>query len=79
MTAQLTPRSRANLHFGANVNLNHLRRGATYRATTQSGTATGEFLGMEALYGSRAVLLRHAAGTDSILRRDIMSIEAVAA
>jgi hypothetical protein len=73
MTAHHTPRSRAE------INLNHLRRGATYRATTSVGIATGEYLGMEALYGSRAVLLRHAAGTDSIDRRDIMSIEAVAA
>lgn len=73
MTAHHTSRSRAEINF------NHLRRGATYRATTSVGTATGEYLGMEALYGSRSVLLRHAAGTDSIDRRDIKSIEAVAA
>lgn len=73
MTAHHTSRSRAQL------NLNHLRRGATYRATTAAGTAVGEYLGMEAQYGARSILLRHAAGTDSIDRRDLMSIVPVAA
>ena len=35
------------------LDFNHLRRGVTYRATTQAGTAVGEYLGMEALYGDR--------------------------
>ena len=73
MPAQHTSRRSAQL------NLNHLRRGHTYRATTTSGTATGEYLGMEAMYGSRSVLLRHAAGTDSIDRRELMSIVPIAA
>ena len=73
MPAQHTSRESAQL------NLNHLRRGLVYRATTNSGTAIGEFLGMEAMYGSRSVLLRHAAGTDSIDRRDLTSIVPVAA
>ncbi len=73
MTAQPTSRASAQL------NLNHLRRGLVDRATTVSGTAMGEYLGMEANYGARAVLLRHAAGTDSIDRRAIKSIVAVAA
>jgi hypothetical protein len=34
---------------------------------------------MEALYGDRAVMLRHATGTESISRRDILTIAAVAA
>jgi hypothetical protein len=71
MPAPNTSRTRANF--------NHLRRGGTYRATTPGGTAVGEYLGMEALYGDRAVLLRHAAGTDSIYQRDVISIEMVAA
>lgn len=57
------------------ANLNQLRRGSIYTATTASGAATGEYLGMEAMYGSRAVLLRNAAGTESIDRRDILSIK----
>lgn len=61
------------------ANFNHLRRGDTYRATTPGGTAVGEYLGMEELYGDRAILLRHAAGTDSIYQRDVVSIDMVAA
>ena len=63
----------------ATLNFNHLRRGVTYRATTPVGTAVGEYLGMEALYGARAVLLRNATGTESIYRHDIVTIESVAA
>lgn len=63
----------------ASASFNHLRRGVTYRATTPGGTAVGEYLGMEALYGDRAILLRHATGTESIYRRDVVTIELVAA
>jgi len=73
MPAQHTSRASAQL------NLNHLRRGLVYRATTMSGTATGEYLGMEAMYGSRSVLLRNATGTDSIDRRELTSIVPIAA
>jgi hypothetical protein len=73
MSAHTTSRTSANNNF------NHLRRGVTYRATTSVGTAIGEYLGMEALYGDRAVMLRHAAGTESLFHRDILSIAAVAA
>lgn len=73
MTTQLTSRSRAEL------NLNHLKLGAIYRARTVAGTSIGEYLGMERDYGSRAVLLRHATGTESIDRRHITSIELIAA
>ena len=73
MTTHHTSRSRAEL------NLNHLRRGAIYRARTSAGTSIGEYLGMEYDYGSRALLLRNATGTDSIDRRHITSIELIAA
>ena len=62
-----------------NLNFNHLRRGSIYRATTVAGSAVGEYLGMEALYGDRAVLLRNATGTESIFRHDIVAIEPLAA
>lgn len=64
------------LRKGAKVNLNHLRRGTTYRATTASGAATGEYIGMEALFGDRAVLLRSADGYESIYQHDIVAIVA---
>jgi len=56
-----------------------LRRGATYRATTADGSATGEYLGMEAPHGDLAILLRHAEGTHSIELTDVTTIEALAA
>jgi hypothetical protein len=59
-----------------NLNFNHLRRGLTYRATTVAGHAVGEYLGMEALHGDRAVLLRNADGYKSIYQHDIVAIEA---
>lgn len=62
-----------------NLNFNHLRRGLIYRATTAAGFAVGEYLGMEALYGDRAVMLRNATGTESIYHRDILAIESLAA
>ena len=61
-----------------NTNLNHLRRGSTYLATTTVGSTLGEYLGMEAFYGERAVLLRNEQGTTSISRGDILSIELAA-
>ncbi|MDJ0664418.1 MAG: hypothetical protein QNJ75_07645 [Acidimicrobiia bacterium] len=60
------------------TDLNHLRRGGTYLATTLSGTTIGEYLGMEAAYGERSVLLRNERGTASIYRNDILSIELAA-
>ncbi len=60
-------------------NLNHLRRGATYLATTHDGDDTvGEFIGMEAMYGERSVMLRNDLGTTSISRTHISSIELAA-
>lgn len=60
------------------TNLNHLRRGGTYRATTTAGITLGEYLGMEALWGEHSVMLRNHSGTTSISRRDILSIELAA-
>ena len=73
MTTQSTSRS------SATINLNHLRRGASYVATTSQGTAIGEYLGMEASYGDRALLLRNSSGTASIYRDEIITIELLAA
>ena len=60
------------------TNLNHLRKGGTYLATTAAGITVGEYLGMEAAYGERSVLLRNERGTASIYRNDILSIELAA-
>lgn len=65
-------------HSQIQTNLNHLRRGGTYVATTKAGTTLGEYLGMEAMWGERSVLLRHDRGTESISRRHILSIELAA-
>lgn len=46
--------------------LNHLRRGTTYRARTNAGVVAGEYLGIEAPHGDHAILLRHADRTESI-------------
>ena len=58
--------------------LNHLQRGATYRATTRHGATIGEYLGMETPHGQRAILLRHGAGTASISIHDIHDIQLAA-
>ena len=60
------------------TNLNHLRRGGKYLATTPAGVTIGEYLGMEAAYGERSVLLRNDHGTASLSRREILSIELAA-
>ncbi len=59
--------------------LNHLRRGASYQATTRSGSTSGEYLGMEVPHGDRAILLRHEARTESIPLCDVTSIQPAAA
>ena len=58
---------------------NELRRGATYRATTDRGATVGEYLGLESPHGDRAMLLRHPDGTDAIPLADVTSIQALAA
>lgn len=57
------------------ANLNQLRRGSTYRARTQRGRVTGEYLGMEMLYGDIAILLRNDNGTASIPVDSVRSIK----
>lgn len=56
-------------------NLNNLRLGATYRATTRHRTTAGEYLGMETPHGDRSILLRHRTGTESIALSDLTSIQ----
>lgn len=73
MKAQHTSRA------SAPWNLNHLRLGTTYRATTRQHTTAGEYLGMETPYGDRSILLRHRTGTASIALTDITSIHPTAA
>lgn len=60
------------------ANLNQLRRGATYQARTNCERFTGEFLGMEMLYGDFAILLRNAEGTSSIPVDSVRSIRQAA-
>ena len=55
-------------------NLNHLKLGSTYRATTNSGTTNGEYLGMETPYGDRSILLRSGASTASIALSDLTGL-----
>jgi hypothetical protein len=60
-------------------NLYQLRPGVTYRATTRNGIAVGEYLGMETPHGDRAILLRHAGGTESIPLEAVTAIHRAAA
>ncbi len=60
-------------------NLNNLRLGSIYRATTRDRTTAGEYLGMETPYGDRSILLRHRTGTESIALSDLTSIRPTAA
>ena len=59
-------------------NINHLQRGQTYRAVTLRGAVTGEYLGIEAPFGDRAILLRHRAGTASVVLDHLTSIDLAA-
>lgn len=61
------------------THMNKLRRGRTYRAHTRSGSAHGEYLGMETPYGDWAILLRNGSETCSIALGDVLSIEPTAA
>ena len=63
----------------AHHDLNNLRRGVTYLATTTQGVTIGEYLGMEAPYGERAILLRDGRSTESITMDTVRSILPVAA
>ena len=61
------------------VDLNELRRGTTYRATTHGGSTVGEYLGLETPHGVRALLLRHDRGTASIPLRNVTALDRAAA
>ena len=54
--------------------LNHLRRGLVYRATTEVEEIVGEYLGIEVPYGDRAIILRSLTGTSSIRVSDLAAI-----
>jgi hypothetical protein len=54
--------------------LNDLRRGLVYRATTEEGEIVGEYLGIEVPYGDRAIILRSLTGTSSIRVSDLAAI-----
>jgi hypothetical protein len=59
--------------------INQLRRGSIYWATTEDAIAVGEYLGLETLYGDTAILLRHPLGIESIALTDVTSIWPAAA
>jgi len=66
----------ATLPHTAAIDLNHLRRGHTYRASTRAGATTvGEYLGIEVAYDVWCVLLRGAGGTVSIPMTDLEFVE----
>ena len=53
-------------HPLTSADLNHLRRQAHYQAVTHDGVVAGEYLGIEAPHGDRAILLRQISGTKSV-------------
>ena len=59
--------------------LNDLHRGGIYRAITASGTAIGEYLGIETPHGIKAILLRNNDGTTSLAIDDVTSVTRLAA
>jgi hypothetical protein len=74
LTAQITTQS------NEAINLNHLRQGGTYIATTRSGLVTsGEYLGVEVSYDQWRILLRGATRTASIAISDLESVYSQAA
>jgi hypothetical protein len=73
MMAPTTSRASAPWQF------NQLQKGAVYEATTRFRVVIGEYLGMASPYGERAILLRNAAGTESITLNYVTSIQPAAA
>ena len=61
-------------HLSTSTDLNTLRRKAHYRAITDYGVVMGQYLGMEAPYGDKAILLRHASGTSSVPITSLLAI-----
>ena len=72
----LMPNNRAASSKAHHSDLNHLRRGVTYRAVTATGDATGQYLGVETAHGVWSILLHHDDGTESIPFSRIESIAA---
>ncbi|NOY56560.1 MAG: hypothetical protein GXP34_11305 [Actinobacteria bacterium] len=59
----------------ATIDINHLRRGKTYTARTQTGlVAIGEYLGIEVIHSEWRILLRERTGTRSIAIRELESV-----
>ena len=54
-------------NIAANLTVTQLRLGGIYRAVTRNRTEIGEYLGLETSWGDRAILLRTAGGTSSVL------------
>ena len=63
---------------GPALDLNHLERGRRYQATTRNSVAVGEYLGLEAPHGDRAILLKHGSGTASIAVADLETVKRAA-
>ena len=61
---------------GVTWRFNDLQHGLTYLATTRTGFASGEYLGMETRYGDWAILLRNGGSTTSVSLVDVTSIQA---
>jgi hypothetical protein len=62
----------------ASIDLNHLRRGLTYRATTSTGVVLGEYLGIETPHGDWSILLRGRLGVQSIGLDTLTSVQRAA-
>ncbi len=62
------------------IDINHLRIGDTYQATTQTGrTATGEYLGIEVAHDDWMIILRNRTGAESIPVNALSSVHGAAA
>jgi hypothetical protein len=60
----------------AGTDLNHLRRGHTYRITTTAGVVhAGEYLGIEVVYGDWCLLMKGVEQTASIPTHQVDQIE----
>jgi hypothetical protein len=63
----------------ATTEINRLRMGGAYRATTLAGRSTeGEYLGIEVAYDEWRMILRGATGIESIALDDVASVHAAA-
>ena len=61
-------------HLSTSTDLNRLRRSSYYNAVTDRGIVAGQYLGMEAPHGDKAILLRHASGTCSVPLASLLAI-----